>query len=82
MKKYRKRPVVVEAMRLLPNNTDEAIEFLKDFLVKFTDDGALVETLEGLMLVKWGNYIIKGIAGEFYPCDAEIFQQTYEEVRE
>lgn len=39
---------------------------------------AFIETLEGSMSVKVGDYIIKGVAGEFYPCHPEIFEMTYE----
>lgn len=41
-----------------------------------------IDTLEGTMRVDYGDYIIKGIQGEFYPCKPDIFEQTYEEVIE
>ena len=40
-----------------------------------------IETLEGIMKASFGDYIIKGVKGEFYPCKSDIFQATYEEVR-
>ena len=40
-----------------------------------------IETLEGIMKANFGDYIIKGIKGEFYPCKPDIFQATYKEVR-
>ena len=43
-------------------------------------DGIIIPTLEGDMLAKWGDYIIKGVQGEFYPCKPDIFEMTYEEV--
>jgi len=39
-----------------------------------------IHTLEGFMTVRKGDYIIKGVEGEFYPCRADIFERTYEEV--
>ena len=85
VKKYRKKPVVIEAIKLI--NTKEFIEkevFL-NFVssdVKFynTKDGVVIQTLEGDMLAFWGDYIIKGINGEYYPCKPDIFKKTYEEV--
>ena len=40
----------------------------------------MINTLEGLMMANVGDYIIKGVQGEFYPCKPDIFEQTYEEV--
>jgi hypothetical protein len=42
--------------------------------------GIEIETLEGTMLAAPGSYVIRGVQGEFYPCDATIFEQTYEPV--
>ena len=39
-----------------------------------------IPTLEGIMRCKVNNYVIKGVRGEFYPCDIEIFEETYEEI--
>lgn len=44
--------------------------------------GIAIDTLEGTMIVDYGDYIIKGVKGEFYPCKPDIFEQTYEEVIE
>ena len=44
------------------------------------DDSLLIVTLEGEMRADKGDYIIKGVQGEFYPCKPEIFEQTYEKV--
>lgn len=41
-----------------------------------------IETLDGVLLVTLGDYVIKGISGEFYPCKPDIFIKTYEEVEE
>lgn len=59
-KKYRKRPLIVEAFQL--------------------GVGCRINTLEGEMVGKAGDWLIKGIAGEYYPCADEVFRATYEEV--
>lgn len=89
MEVYRKKPVEVEAMRLdIPNNDKEVLEFigaLKDggsAVVNFANNTMQIPTLEGLMSAQNGDYIIKGVNGEFYPCKPDIFEKTYELVRQ
>ena len=84
MGRYRKRPVVIEARRFDTNNDDGSH---LDALVKWigdtgTHDGTrlYVETLEGVMTADVGDWIIRGVAGEFYPCKPDIFAATYEAV--
>ena len=89
MPKYRKKPVVVEAVRWTGSNLEEIRNFvgsvelfdtkreLKKMLI-----GIAIDTLEGTMMVNYGDYIIKGVQGEFYPCKPDIFLKTYEEVIE
>jgi hypothetical protein len=83
--KYRKKPVVIEAMRV-PGRSDTS-----DFhrLVAWLPDagwrnapghGIEIETLEGTMRADVGDWIIKGVEEEFYPCKDSIFQATYEAV--
>lgn len=84
--KYRKKPVVIEAVQFYDNH---------DSLTKLSSLGLdpvnvshaipsmpvlKIETLEGTMTATEGDYIIKGVQGEFYPCKPDIFEQTYEEV--
>lgn len=77
MKKYRKKPVVIEAMKL----TRERAEIIRAWCGGEGDaGGVLINTLEGTHLAAWGDYVIKGIKGEFYPCKPDIFKATYEEV--
>lgn len=45
-------------------------------------EGIIIPTLEGEHLARWGDYIIKGVKGEFYPCKPDIFELTYEKVNE
>ena len=95
MPKYRKKPVVVEAVRWTGSNLEEIRNFVGSdlieecvelFDIKRTLKEMLVDiaidTLEGTMRVDYGDYIIKGIQGGFYPCEPDIFLATYEEVIE
>lgn len=87
--KYRKKPVVIEAIQWNENNLKEVMEFIESefeyepnthwYTNKFSYNGKLyINTLEGDMLVSKYDYIIKGIKGEFYPCKPDIFEATYE----
>jgi hypothetical protein len=77
--KYRKKPVVVEAVKFDGGNISEIEMFVDSG--KYHDDGTFsIVTLEGLMHVSIGDYVIKGIQNEFYPCKPDIFEQTYEPV--
>lgn len=77
--KFRKKPVVIEAVQWLGNNLPELIAFIGERPP--TDaSGLFINTLEGQMFASPGDWIIKGVAGEFYPCKPDIFQQTYEQV--
>ena len=80
--KYRKKPVIVEAVIWTGNNIEEVKELAKNAVehIIFVDNNLYIETLEGNMNVSIGDYIIKGIAGEFYPCKPDIFKETYETV--
>ena len=82
--KYRKKPVVIEAFKL-------GHDFMPDWFLdkknsnEITDgrfrggpDFALINTLEGQMRAENGDYIIKGVKGEIYPCKPDIFEQTYD----
>lgn len=84
MHKYTKKPVEIEAIQWTGDNRDEIWEFCP--LSYFNTDletGALslmIQTLEGSMQASIGDYIIKGIKGEFYPCKPDIFEMTYDKV--
>lgn len=79
-KKYRKKPVVIEAVQWTGDNLVEVSQFI---MAHGSYNGISkiikIETLEGTMMANIGDYIIKGIKGEFYPCKPDIFEQTYEE---
>ena len=85
--KYRKKPVIIEAIQYTGENIREMVKFIGKGIVereKFTDGKWVkffeIETLEGSHIALEGDYIIKGIKGEFYPCKPDIFEVTYEPV--
>lgn len=81
VKKYRKKPVVIEAIQYT-GNIEEILKIGLPFLEgeSFSKD-IIISTLEGNMRAQVGDYIIKGVKGEFYPCKPDIFEMTYEEIR-
>jgi len=85
-RQYRKKPVVIEAMQLeddLRNHTDVARWVNSNggqADVPFAAPVLIIHTLEGEMKAQIGDWIIKGVAGEFYPCKPDIFAATYEPV--
>src|SRR6185312_4620811 len=95
MEKYRKMPVEIEAIQWDGENTLKVMNFMGEVVVlksniehdRFEDykeiakrDGLRINTLEGDMRANVGDFIIKGIKGEFYPCKPDIFEATYEKV--
>ena len=77
-RKFRKKPIVVEAIKWPCDN-----KTLFDFVGKsavIRDTTLYIKTLEGEMTVSDGDWVIKGIQGEFYPCKPDIFYATYEKV--
>jgi hypothetical protein len=80
---YRKKPVVVEARQIDSTHYDHMCDILAWCGgVPLDDNGHImgIETLEGFMTADPGDYIICGVAGEFYPCKPDIFEATYESV--
>lgn len=92
IKKYRKKPVTIEAVKWTGFNPSDIKEFVGDSCKIEYSDAAYeagagpmyafitIHTLEGDMKVSIGDYVIKGVQGEFYPCKPDIFEQTYEEI--
>ena len=101
--KFRKKPVIIEAVRLLPNRKSihQVEEFVEgraivieagsiacdkfdDYVQSLIDNGGRrLKTLESdneTQIASFGDWIIKGIHGEFYPCKPDIFEETYEAV--
>ena len=82
--KYRKKPVEVYAERFY-NNKEALVRLCELGLTRCTvtkDPALFIETLEGVMRADEGDYIVKGINGEFYPVKPEIFERIYEAVME
>ena len=91
--KYRKKPVEIDAVQLLDEDESiiNAVEFVFSIGMESSiigtkatvdtvreDKGFKISTLEGSMKADFGDYIIEGVQGEFYPCKPDIFEQTYE----
>jgi len=77
MAKYRKKPVVIEAEQFFhTGHLPEGVECV----CAGNNYSAYIKTLEGVMIVTDGDWIITGIVGEKYPCKPDIFEQTYERV--
>lgn len=79
MPKYRKKPVTIEARQYTRNGL-EAERVAAWSGGQQTDEGLIIHTLEGDHLANYGDYIIQGVKGEFYPCKPDIFEMTYEAV--
>ena len=82
MTKFRKKPVVIEAeeLKFTTNSQQKCIDFTNGIAIRGLDGGIIIPTLEGDMVANVGDWIIKGINGEFYPCKPDIFKKTYEVV--
>jgi len=81
MGKFRKLPVIIEAHKL--DYTIESRNFISEWcggVVNEHQAGISIPTLEGVMFAQVGDFIIKGVNGEFYPCKPDIFLKTYEEI--
>ena len=79
IKKFRKKPVVIEAVQWTGDNLRE-IQLWSGRHITRSGAELLIPTLEGTMRAMLRDWITKGIQGEFYPCKPDIFKETYEEV--
>lgn len=79
---YRKMPIVIEAIQWTGQNIAEVNAFMSPVAAIYvgTDNLIAIETLEGRMIANKGDWIIRGVKGELYPCKPEIFALTYEPV--
>ena len=91
VKTYRKKPVEIEAIKYDGKNSDDCIKFIESgqvvcwkkkvaFPISKPEIRIMIETLEGVMQARPGDYIIRGVNGEYYPCKPNIFFKTYETV--
>jgi hypothetical protein len=84
--KYRKKPVVIEAIQFTWATINEALEFAGKNIVSEQREGIgavgyFIKTLEGnSYILSNKDWIIKGVNGEFYPCKPDIFEKTYEKI--
>ncbi|SFF22986.1 hypothetical protein SAMN04487969_11962 [Paenibacillus algorifonticola] len=83
MGKYRKKPVVIDAFRWTGGlDQSEDPEWIVNRIrmgqVSFSNGRMFIKTLEGVMEAQPGDYIIRGVQGEIYPCKPDIFEATYE----
>lgn len=94
--KFRKKPIVIDAVQLTETSIKAVHEFMgqkvtlgsswqmhdrwDEYRGHVIREGLKISTLEGEMTASIGDYIIKGVQGEFYPCKPDIFEATYEEV--
>lgn len=81
MGRYRKKPVVIEAWQFFDGEQpQEWAKYVINGKLRYTEEGTLlIATLEGTMVAKSGDWIIRGVRGELYPCKPDIFEATYEE---
>lgn len=79
---YRKKPVVVEARQWNGENAGELEEWIGESYETWIPSLSQIKifTLKGEMTASIGDYIIKNVVGEFYPCDSHVFKKTYEKV--
>lgn len=84
--RYRKKPVEVEAVQFKGSSTQvyaihnwmAGLDYVEPGITTCDMRTMTIRTLEGDMTANPGDYIIKGVQGEFYPCKPDIFEQTYE----
>lgn len=86
MPKFRKKPVIIEAEHFTEENKNRAFRFITCTCYPSWDAEnkpiIKIQTLEGEMTASLGDWIIKGVNGEFYPCKPDIFEKTYERIQE
>jgi len=77
MHPYKKKPVVIQAIQLTRDNIND-VQDLSPMIGHSIEGGLDIETLEGVMTAHFGDWIIRGVVGECYPCKPDIFEKTYE----
>lgn len=80
MPKFTKKPVEIEAVQFKSGEQDSDLAWaVIDGVIRYTEQGTmLIKTLEGVMEAQPGDWIIRGIKGELYPCKPDIFAATYD----
>jgi hypothetical protein len=82
IKKYKKKPIAIQALQFDSDNVSDMINFIGDFPFEYIHEKSLIilHTLEGEHNVRHGDYVIRGVYDEYYPIKPDIFKDTYEEV--
>lgn len=81
MAQFRKKPVVIEAIQFDGDNAEEIGHFAGlSAQITGREKALKITTLEGVLTVSPGDFVIKGVANEFYPCKEDIFHATYDPV--
>jgi hypothetical protein len=82
IKNYTKKPITIQAIQYNGENINEITDFIGVENINFYESESsknwYIKTLEGNMMVSNGDYVIRGIKGEFYPCKSDIFEMTYD----
>lgn len=76
--KFRTKPCEIEATKWTGRNVKEIMRFVKNESAIITNGVLIIKTLEGDMVASAGDYIIRGLRGEYYPCKPDVFQKKYE----
>ena len=76
--RYRTKPCEIEAVQWTGRNVVEIMRFVKNESAIITNGVLIIKTLEGDMVASTGDYIIRGLRGEYYPCKPDVFQKKYE----
>ena len=85
VKKYKTKPCEIEAIKWTGANFEEIAKFTNckaymELMYSSMKEELIIKTLEGDMMATVGDYIIKGLRGEFYPCKPDVFHKKYEEI--
>lgn len=85
VKKYKTKPCEIEAIKWTGDNFEEIAKFTNckaymELMYSSMKEELIIKTLEGDMMATVGDYIIKGLKGEFYPCKSDVFHKKYEEI--
>lgn len=76
--KFRTKPCEIKAVQWTGRNVAEIMRFVKNESAIITNGVLIIKTLEGDMVASTGDYIIRGLRGEYYPCKPDVFQKKYE----
>ena len=80
--RYKTKPCEIEAIQFIGDNVEEIKKFVGKYFEVRTIDGIYIKTLEGVVKAIVGDYIIKGLRGEFYPCKPDVFEKKYEVIKD